>query len=143
MPVPTPRAPTILLVDDADVVRKSAARCLRRRGYIVLEAGSADDALALLHENGDNVDVILTDLVLPVMHGAELVKQARRSFPGLAIAYMTGHVGVSARCETPLEHDAPLLLKPFTPALLEESVRAALSLAARRGGTPPFNMPPH
>jgi two-component system cell cycle sensor histidine kinase/response regulator CckA len=122
---------TILLVDDSDVVRKSAARCLRRRGYVVIEAAAADEALALLAANGDRIDLLLTDLVLPAMGGAQLVAEARRQQPTVAIAYMTGHLGVSARCETALDESAPVLIKPFTPSLLEERVREALENSGR------------
>jgi two-component system cell cycle sensor histidine kinase/response regulator CckA len=127
--MPLTKVPTILLVDDADVVRKSAARCLRRKGYVVIEAAAADEALALLAANGDKIDLLLTDLVLPTMGGAELVKEARLRQPSVGIAYMTGHLGVSARCEIALDQSAPVLIKPFTPSLLEESVREALARA--------------
>jgi two-component system cell cycle sensor histidine kinase/response regulator CckA len=120
------KIPTILLVDDSEVVRKSAARCLRRRGYVVIEAGTADEALTLLAANDGGIDLLLTDLVLPAMGGAELVQEVRRRQPLVGIAYMTGHLGVSARCETALDQTAPILIKPFTPAVLEERVREAL-----------------
>jgi two-component system, cell cycle sensor histidine kinase and response regulator CckA len=123
------RVPTILLVEDAEVVRKSAARCLRRRGYVIIEASSAAQALELLAANGNKIDLLLTDLVLPAMGGAELVEEARRRQPAVGVAYMTGHLGISARCETELDETAPLLIKPFTPNLLEESVREALARA--------------
>jgi CheY-like chemotaxis protein len=121
-----PRAPTILVVDDTDVVRKSAARCLRHRGYRVLEASSADEALVLMDAEGTDVDMILADLVLPAMGGVELIAEARRRFPAVAAAYMTGHLGRSARCEDSPESGTPVLVKPFTPRVLEERVREAL-----------------
>lgn len=113
-------------MDDTDVVRKSAARCLRYRGYRVLEASSADEALVVMDAEGTEVDMILTDLVLPTMGGVELIAEARRRFPALAAAYMTGHLGKSARCEASPESGTPLLIKPFTPHVLEERVREAL-----------------
>jgi two-component system, cell cycle sensor histidine kinase and response regulator CckA len=113
-------------VDDTDVVRKSAARCLRHRGYRVLEASSADEALLVMEAEGTDLDMILTDLVLPTMCGVELVAEARRRFPALATAYMTGHLGKSARCEESPDSGTPLLVKPFTPLVLEEHVREAL-----------------
>ena len=135
---PVQSVATILLVDDADVVRKSAARCLRRAGYVVLEARDAGEALSLLAENGDQIDLLLTDLVLPAMGGAQLVQEARKRYPAIATAFMTGHLGVSARCETALDPSTPVLIKPFTPSLLEERVREALALGlpapARRIG---------
>ena len=113
-------------MDDTDVVRKSAARCLRYRGYRVLEARSADEALVVMDTEGSDLDMILTDLVLPTMCGVELIAEARRRFPALATAYMTGHLGKSARFEEALDTSTPLLIKPFTPHVLEEHVREAL-----------------
>lgn len=125
-----PRIATILIVEDSDVVRKSTARCLKRKNYVVLEASSAAEALSLLAMNGSNIDLILTDLVLPAMGGIELVAEARRRFPTLKTAYMTGHLGTSARYQTAFDETVPVLIKPFTPSLLEERVREALERTA-------------
>jgi two-component system cell cycle sensor histidine kinase/response regulator CckA len=125
------RVQTILVVDDTEVVRKSAARCLRRRGYVVLEASNADQALELIAMNVEQLDLVLSDLVLPSMGGVELVAEIQRRFPKIAAAYMTGHIGRSARYQTALDAGVPLLIKPFTPAVLERSVREALMQAAR------------
>jgi two-component system cell cycle sensor histidine kinase/response regulator CckA len=127
--------PTILVIDDTEVVRKSVVRCLRRRGYLVLEARHADEALELLELNGERFDLILSDVVLPTMSGVELIAEARRRFPGIAAAYMTGHLGRSARCEASLEEGTLVLIKPFTPSLLEERVREALAASSIRFGT--------
>jgi two-component system, cell cycle sensor histidine kinase and response regulator CckA len=138
-----PRAPTILVVDDTDVVRKSAARCLRYRGYRVLEASSAGEALVLMDAEGTDVDMILTDLVLPAMGGVELIAEARRRFPAVAAAYMTGHLGRSARCEESPETGTPLLIKPFTPHVLEERVREALLQSGWTSVSEPEAAGPH
>ena len=127
------RVPTILVVDDTDVVRKSAARCLRHRGYVVLEASNADQALELIALNCEQLDLVLSDLVLPSMGGVELVAEIRRRFPNVAAAYMTGHIGRSARYATALDSAVPLLVKPFTPAVLEDRVREALMRAGFGG----------
>ena len=123
------RVPTILVVDDTEIVRKSAARCLRRRGYIVLEASGVEQALSLVNSNADKLDLILTDLVLPTSSGIELSAEVQRHFPKIGVAYMTGHLGHSARCNKAPEVGARVLLKPFTPTLLEEQVREALESA--------------
>jgi two-component system cell cycle sensor histidine kinase/response regulator CckA len=120
------RVPTILVVDDTDVVRKSVARCLRRRGYLVLEASSADEALALLATNGNQLDLVLADLVLPTMSGVELIAEVQRCFPAMGFAYMTGHFGSSARFESSFKVGTEVLVKPFTPSSLEQRVRTAL-----------------
>jgi CheY-like chemotaxis protein len=137
------KVPKILVIDDTEVVLKSVARCLRRRGYLVLEARNADEALALVSED---LDLILADVVLPTMGGIELIAEARRRFPNVAAAYMTGHFGKSARCELSPEEGTLVLIKPFTPNLLESSVREALvnsglampSIAPQGGGSSRF-----
>jgi two-component system cell cycle sensor histidine kinase/response regulator CckA len=125
-PMSATRVPTVLVVDDTEIVRKSAARCLRRRGYVVLEAPGVEEALALVMSNAGKIDLILTDLVLPTSSGIELTAQVQRSFPNIGIAYMTGHFGHSARCNKAPEIGARVLIKPFTPNRLEQEVREAL-----------------
>jgi len=123
------RIATILVVDDTEIVRKSTARCLRRAGFVVLEASTAAEALELLEANGKQLDLVLCDLVLPSMSGVELIGEVRRRFPEVGTAMMTGHVGSSARYEETPELGARVLLKPFTPTALLERVREVL-----RGG---------
>ena len=134
--MPVPRVPTILVVDDTDVVRKSAARCLRRRGYLVLEASSASQALDLIAANSAQLDLMLTDLVLPASSGVELIEEVQRRFPSIGVACMTGHFGTSARCERSFGAGAQVLIKPFTPNLLAQRVREALVQA---GWTAPID----
>jgi CheY-like chemotaxis protein len=121
-----------------EVVRRSAARCLRYRGYFVLEASSGDDALQLI-ANCPELDLVLSDLVLPAKGGAEIVAEIRRRFPNVAVAFMTGHIGMSARYEVVPEAEIPVLIKPFTPAVLERRVREALALS---GWPEPFGSVP-
>jgi CheY-like chemotaxis protein len=123
------RVPTILVIDDTEVVRKSAARCLRYRGYFVLEASSAEEALQLIAMSRLEVDLVLTDLVMPRVGGAELVSEIRKRLPNVAAAYMTAHIGLSSRCQIVPEAGTPILIKPFTPAALENRVREALTLS--------------
>ncbi len=123
---PAVRIPTILVVDDTETVRKSVTRCLRRHGFLVLEAANAAEALVLVGANGNELDLVLADLVLPAMSGVQLIREVHRRFPGVAAAYMTGHLGRSERCQSAPEAGSLVLIKPFTPSLLLERVRAAL-----------------
>ncbi len=117
---------TILLTEDEDAVRDIARACLELYGYKVLEAGSGEQALRLLQNLHEPIDLLLTDLVMPGMSGRELAALAVALRPSLKLLYMSGHAD-----ELPLssaEHDAhvPLLTKPFTPLGLAQRVRATL-----------------
>jgi DNA-binding NtrC family response regulator len=80
-----PPAGTVLVVDDEPAVRKSTARLLRRAGLDVLEAGSAAEALALGRDEGQQIDVLLTDVVMPDTNGIELAAEARELWPDAVI----------------------------------------------------------
>jgi two-component system cell cycle sensor histidine kinase/response regulator CckA len=80
-----PPAGTVLVVDDEPAVRKSTARLLRRAGLDVLEAGSAAEALALGRDDRQEIDVLLTDVVMPDQNGIELAAEAREVWPDAVI----------------------------------------------------------
>jgi two-component system cell cycle sensor histidine kinase/response regulator CckA len=80
-----PSVGTVLVVDDEPAVRKSTARLLRRAGLDVLEAGSAAEALAFGGDEGQEIDVLLTDVVMPDTNGIELAAEARALWPDAVI----------------------------------------------------------
>jgi CheY-like chemotaxis protein/two-component sensor histidine kinase len=116
----------VLLVDDDMDVRELAAAALRRAGFRVIEAESGKAALAII-DRGEQIDVLVTDLVMPGMHGFTLAAEAHRRRPNLSIMLMTGYPGVDRDSSTE-ENVYPLLRKPFRPADL-----AAMVLACRQG----------
>jgi len=133
-PTPTPfranSGESVLLVEDDEFVRKTAARVLARGGYTVLEASNAEDALVSLASA--HVDLLLTDVVMPGMSGAELARTARARFPELAVLVMSGYLDLPANAS--LEPGQRLLAKPFTPSTLLGAVRE--SIDAGREGMP-------
>jgi CheY-like chemotaxis protein len=82
---------TILVVDDEETVRAAVRRILQKYGYEVLTAGDGTEALELLRRDGGRVALLLTDMVMPVMSGRELVEQAARLSSELRIVVMSGH----------------------------------------------------
>jgi DNA-binding NtrC family response regulator len=122
---------TVLLVEDADDVRILARRALVERGYTVRAARNAAEALEIAAA-GD-VDVLLTDIVMPRTSGPELVAEyvATRSAP--VVIYMSGYAD-DALAKYELDPTAVLLRKPFTPAVLARTVRAALDSARGERG---------
>ncbi|MCC6927478.1 MAG: response regulator [Gemmatimonadaceae bacterium] len=124
-PPPLPRdAPrTILLVEDDADVRGSTARALRRAGYAVLEAMDGEDALQLVASRPDTVDLILTDIVMPRMGGAELVRRLSAQCPEAHVIYMSGYPADSPEVAQVEALGLHVLEKPYTPAILLFEIR--------------------
>ncbi|MCX8477364.1 MAG: response regulator [Sphingomonas sp.] len=109
-------ASPVLVVDDDPLVRDTTANWLREFGYDVLEADSGPSALAILDGNS-KVDILVTDLVMPGMHGYALASEARLRRPGMPVILITGYTGFAS--ETGLdEREFPVLHKPFRPSEL-------------------------
>jgi CheY-like chemotaxis protein len=118
---------TIMVVDDEDQVRVVAGNILRRNGYTIIEARDPVEAMRLL-ESSDNVDLLLSDVVMPVMSGPALARRVACSRPAIKILCMSGHTneklgGVDARFA--------YLQKPFTPETLTRKVREVLDAQTR------------
>lgn len=121
----TPAGETILLVEDEHALRSVAIRILRSEGYNVLEAALPSVAIALAAQHGDDVDLLLTDLVMPEMSGAKLAEQLKSTFPDLPVLYTSGYVAIPAE----LPHDAVVVSKPFTRKALITAVGRALQVS--------------
>ena len=120
MQTPSAGGARILVVDDDPDVRWVAAECLRGIGHHVTEARAGDTALTIL-EQSDPFDLVVIDLAMPGLSGAETVRLARRAHPDLKALFCTGYADVS-EAET---DDDMLLKKPFGPDTLIESVQQA------------------
>jgi CheY-like chemotaxis protein len=120
-------AETILLVEDDQLVREAACAVLRAKGYQVLAAPHATDAVELLR-SAQPIDLLLTDVILPGMTGPELSRLAQHLRPGLLLLYMSGYTD-HILGEGVLEKGIELLQKPFTPRSLARKVRDVLDKA--------------
>jgi CheY-like chemotaxis protein len=117
---------TILLVEDDLALRQLAVKILRREGYTVLEAQSAVHAEDICRRHPGQIDLILTDMIMPEMSGRELVERVRALRPRVRVLYMSGYTEYAAGQRPGLEVDAPLLSKPFSSALLFSKIREVL-----------------
>lgn len=116
--------PRILLVEDEDPVRDVMIRLLERLGYRVIAAACAEDAIDLV-EDGEEVDLVLTDVVMPGLTGIEMAEVLKRKYPDLRFLFTSGYTSreMGRPPETPPE---PFLPKPFTMEELAERLRSAL-----------------
>ncbi len=118
---------TILLVEDEDAVRSLVTVLLRRFGYNVLTASHPDEAIHLMQEHGASVQLLLTDVIMPGMSGAEMAEELRRMRPGLKVLFMSGYIKNETVDRAMLATGVHFIQKPFNPETLSEAVRGALS----------------
>ena len=115
------RAPTVLVVDDEDLVREMCRRTLQAAGYTVIEASNGARALGLLTQGG--VDAVVTDIRMPGMNGWELAGRLATMSPRPAVLFITGY-----EAHTDSTSFMGLLLeKPFRPEQLVSSVSQLLA----------------
>ncbi|MGK2909098.1 MAG: ATP-binding protein [Sphingobium sp.] len=107
MAAPSANRGTALVVDDEELVRASTAHMLSELGYQVVEAASAEDALKVLG-NASQVDLMVTDHLMPGLSGTELAKRVRDSNPGMRILVISGYAEAKG-----ISPDLPRLTKPF------------------------------
>ena len=116
-----PPRETILLVEDEPAVRQLFAQALVRAGYKVHEARNGQEALEVFDQHGDSVDLLLTDMRMPFMGGAELASQLRTRRGTLKLLCISGYAGGSE-----LEFSGDFLAKPFSRDQLLAKVREIL-----------------
>ena len=118
---------TVLLVEDEAIVRDVAAAILRDSGYRVLEASEESEAIALVNERDERgIQLLLTDLIMPRMGGAELARQLRRQLPDIQVLYTSGYSDAAMAQVLAQDPEALFIQKPFTPSDLTRHVRMAL-----------------
>ncbi len=115
-------AQTILVVEDEDTIRRLVRDVLGRSGYTVLDAPAGDAALELLRAN--EVDLLLTDVVMPGMSGPDLARMAVAERPSLRVLFTSGYTNEPE--ELLAEPDAAFIGKPFSPQSLVAKVREVL-----------------
>ena len=126
----------ILVVDDDPSLRSLAQIILEHQGYRVLVVEGGPQALQIAQADPGPIDLLVTDLVMPGMDGAELGRQLRALRPAmrvlyitaLAVAHLAGHTVVLNRIV--LDPDVPILVKPFSIEALEQTVRDVLDRAS-------------
>jgi len=118
---------TILLVEDEKPVRELVARILEKHGYKVHQAGSGAEAMDLWHIQKDQIDLLLTDLIMPgSMNGRELAETLWQERPALRVIFTSGYSADIVGKDFKLESDTNFLQKPYHPQALPLTVRRCL-----------------
>lgn len=118
---------TILVVEDEKSVRVTIHMFLQALGYTVLTAIAPDEALCLAEEDGRNIDLLITDVIMPVMTGRDLADRLRKIFPNLRCLFMSGYTADVIAPSGVLDNDLDFLPKPFGRSQLAVKVREVLN----------------
>lgn len=117
---------TILLVEDEEAVRSFAARALASRGYRVYEASSGVEALEVMEEAGGQIDLVVSDVVMPELDGPSLLRELRKTRPELKIIFISGYAEEAFKKNLPEGEDFHFLPKPFSLKQLAIAVKETL-----------------
>jgi len=116
----------VLLVEDEDVVRSFAVRALKRQGYEVYEASTGVEALEVMAEHDDKIDIVVSDVVMPEMDGPTLLKELRKKNPDLKIIFVSGYPHEAFETSLDKNEQFAFLPKPFSLPQLAAKVKEQL-----------------
>jgi two-component system cell cycle sensor histidine kinase/response regulator CckA len=120
---------TILLVEDEEGLRALNARGLTSRGYTVLEAGNGVEAIDVLEKSGGQVDLVVSDVVMPEMDGPTLLRELRTRNPSMKIIFVSGYAEDAFQKHLPADGQFAFLAKPFTLKQLVNAVKETIAAA--------------
>jgi PAS domain S-box-containing protein len=116
----------ILLVEDEDSVRRLITGILKSGGYTVLEAMNAGDALVICEKHKEAIDLMITDVIMPNMSGAELAARLADTRPDMKVLFMSGYPDEAVVNHGIIDHVNAFIQKPFTPEVFLQKVRTIL-----------------
>jgi DNA-binding NtrC family response regulator len=126
-----PGAQTVLVVDDAAIVRRLAFRLLSEAGYRVFEAGGAAEALEVMAMARGRIDLVLIDVVMPEVNGVDLARMVHEISPDVPVVFMSAFPAEVLVREGLREPRVRFMAKPFTREELLRAVAAVLPGTAR------------
>lgn len=106
----------VLVVEDEEFLRQLAVRVLEQAGHVVHQASNGQEALEVIERvTGDGLDLVMTDVIMPIMGGRELAERIRASQPSLRLLYTSGYTSDAELTEWLSQSKAPFLAKPYSP----------------------------
>ena len=117
---------TILVLEDEDALRTLIRQVLRRAGHTVLDTGDPDEAIRLCERHPGNIELLITDMVLPKLSGPQVAERILQLRPGVRVIYTSGYPGKANIPSRLRQNGTTFFEKPFTPDTLVRKVRAVL-----------------
>ncbi|MCP4316212.1 MAG: response regulator [Hyphomicrobiales bacterium] len=117
---------TVLLVEDEEAVRRGGKRMLETRGYTVHEAGSGVEALDVIKELNGDVDIVVSDVVMPEMDGPTLLRELRKEYPDMKFIFVSGYAEDAFAKNLPENAQFGFLPKPFSLKQLATAVKEVI-----------------
>jgi signal transduction histidine kinase/CheY-like chemotaxis protein len=124
--VPVRGTGTVLVVEDQEEVRGFVVQALRERGYDVLSAGDGEQAISTAAQHSGNIDVLLTDVVLPGINGREVAERLKHARSSLKVIYTSGYTQDLIADRGVLHSDVSFVPKPYTAEQIAAKVRETL-----------------
>ena len=124
-PTPEPERGLVLLVEDEPRVRSQARRLLQRSGFAVLEASDGVEGMKVFREHLGTITVVVSDVVMPIMGGVDMVTELRRLEPTLPVVFVSGYTAEDQ--DLPLDGQTAFLTKPYTIASLCEAIGSVVT----------------
>ena len=128
------RSETVLVVEDADNIRRLTVEILQLSGFTVLEAENGARALEIIKGSKQPISLLLTDVVLPTMSGTDLAQLLRREYPEMKILFMSGYLDVTQYVEAQRELKSGFIQKPFTPESLLKAIEKVMGEDSEHNG---------
>ncbi len=131
--MPLPRGTeTVLLVEDETPVRNLVQKVLNKHGYTVLNARDGEEALTICRDFDSQIDILITDVVMPGINGARLAELVQEARPEVKVLFMSGYTENLVVQDQILDSHSEFLQKPFPPETLLKKVRAMLDLSPQK-----------
>jgi PAS domain S-box-containing protein len=119
---------TVLVVEDEEAMREVTRRILARNGYQVISAAGGGEAISLAEAQRPDIDLLITDVIMPRMLGKEVAERMRGICPHIRVLYMSGYAHPVLASQGTLDPGVTLIEKPFSEAILLEKVREVLDI---------------
>jgi two-component system cell cycle sensor histidine kinase/response regulator CckA len=114
------------MVEDEAPVRIFAVHALVNKGYKVLEADNGDDALQIMEEHGNEIDLIISDVIMPGTNGPDMIEEIKLKYPNIKVIFISGYAEDAFVNKYGADNDFNFLAKPFNLKQLASKVKEVL-----------------